>query len=1221
MSDPQIQDAAALLCELLERRLPDLRWLYGPHSRPEPLPERPHANPARSRHRLVGHVLAVAQLLALDVPDTDRLLAAYGQPPLEQLRQRRDPLLNAILAVWPAPEDTPTLDSTPDASAPAPSYASLRGAVAHSLARLGVRVKTNLPVEEDALDSPVGTAGPFQDERLPRLMQVFALARQVAANPAYVIQLRLAWYYINLADQAQQQYLAGGATARSGLELFDRERPNLDAARTWLQQQAWRGPNSDVDALLVADADAVSNLVDLRAALQSERIPRLEQALAAARRLHARDAQTRLLGRLGSAYGALGQPHRAIELYQSALDSARANGDRFWEGVALASLGTLALSLGDGQHALDYHQQHLALAQTTGDQRGLATALGHLGDVYAGLADAPRALDAYQQQLALAQATGDQRTEALALGRLGAVYAATGDPRRAIGLYEQSLALGRSSGGDRSDEGQLLASLGSAYAQLGDHQRAIDWYEQALAVARSLGNRRAEVAVLGSLGNLYGRQGQTKRAIDSYQQVLAITRESGERQDEASASWNIGFALARAGEPAQAIPYLEQGLAYYRTVGHPRAAGMAATLAHVRRHGTLPEATLPPEPVDLAEVSPAPPLDLPAAVRAAVEQRDDAALSAALAELPPEQARALTAWLEQAGLVGRGPGMEQILRDFAPLLRAAAAAAQGDIGRRVEIEALLPRLEQGGWQLTAPLRRLWDGERDTAALTAGIDENSAVLVREILGLLVRDDGSVEPPQPPPEREPPPVAVASVASVTSGELELAALLARLPEPVRAALETQDQRGLQDALDRLSPAERTQTEQLLPEAQRLILDQIRRINPQEIIGTLPPQIRTAMLAGPQALDQALSELPPEQQQSTALALAQLRAVLITNDRVQRDEDEAATAMPEPEEDQAAAPASDLDALLAALPEQVLITLENQDQQGMLEALNALPKDEGERADQTLLAIYAHLTAGLEGRNVQEIIDTLPGPVRVALSQSVEQVQAALAQLPRPERRAAAMALVQIQALFAAENRSLFEDEEGEYDEEDEYEDDGEYDEEGEYDPDFALDSSAGTPSQTPDDAVQRFLPVLGDIALAAHGSVEARAMAEEALEQMERDGWHIAAAAQRIWAGERDVAALTAGLDTLDRALVRQVLTFVADGPQSITTARSLQLAELRRQADETAAQVLEGGDASDRAVLARAFITAAEAAERQSSAPWRDFATHLRGLAEELMRDS
>jgi hypothetical protein len=61
--------------------------------------------------------------------------------------------------------------------------------------------------------------------------------------------------------------------------------------------------------------------------------------------------------------------------------------------------------------------------------------------------------------------------------------------------------------------------------------------------------------------------------------------------------------------------------------------------------------------------------------------------------------------------------------------------ARGDDRPRAEIEALLPQLEEKGWMLAGPAHRIWAGERDAAALTAGIDGNSAQLVRRILALL------------------------------------------------------------------------------------------------------------------------------------------------------------------------------------------------------------------------------------------------------------------------------------------------------------------------------------------------------------------------------------------------------------------------------------------------------------------------------------------------------
>lgn len=78
--------------------------------------------------------------------------------------------------------------------------------------------------------------------------------------------------------------------------------------------------------------------------------------------------------------------------------------------------------------------------------------------------------------------------------------------------------------------------------------------------------------------------------------------------------------------------------------------------------------------------------------------------------------------------------MSQVLHEFEPLLQAIAGATTKRRQRR-KIEALLPKLEQKGWQLTDAVHRIWSGERDLEALTAGLDEQDTALIRRILELL------------------------------------------------------------------------------------------------------------------------------------------------------------------------------------------------------------------------------------------------------------------------------------------------------------------------------------------------------------------------------------------------------------------------------------------------------------------------------------------------------
>ena len=74
-------------------------------------------------------------------------------------------------------------------------------------------------------------------------------------------------------------------------------------------------------------------------------------------------------------------------------------------------------------------------------------------------------------------------------------------------------------------------------------------------------------------------------------------------------------------------------------------------------------------------------------------------------------------------------------KQTAALLHLIAAVAQGNEALRGKVEALLPQLEEKGWQLSAPVQRIWAGERDADTLTVGIDASSARLVRRILELI------------------------------------------------------------------------------------------------------------------------------------------------------------------------------------------------------------------------------------------------------------------------------------------------------------------------------------------------------------------------------------------------------------------------------------------------------------------------------------------------------
>jgi tetratricopeptide (TPR) repeat protein len=96
--------------------------------------------------------------------------------------------------------------------------------------------------------------------------------------------------------------------------------------------------------------------------------------------------------------------------------------------------------------------------------------------------------------------------------------------------------------------------------------------------------------------------------------------------------------------------------------------------------------------------------------------------------------RSLAAIRQQRGGAA-APQINDPLERFAPLLTAIAAVAKGDNAQRQAITQSLVLMEQKGWMLYGPVERIWAGERDHAALVAGLDAQDTALIERVLGLI------------------------------------------------------------------------------------------------------------------------------------------------------------------------------------------------------------------------------------------------------------------------------------------------------------------------------------------------------------------------------------------------------------------------------------------------------------------------------------------------------
>lgn len=228
--------------------------------------------------------------------------------------------------------------------------------------------------------------------------------------------------------------------------------------------------------------------------------------------------------------------------------------------------------------------------------------------------------------------------------------------------------------------------------------------------------------VYSALADLEDKEGRPDRAADFERGALKYRNQAGQPEDCAISHHNLANYLQRRGAPAGEV--LAQRLAAAVICYQIGSGGLQTSLRN------LANDDLPPQAPSFAEVA------------ASVESIEGVRFSALFANLqtraPNGDAAIAAVWegvmaLRQAGR--QGPDMEQVLAQWAPLLQAIAAVAQGNEEPRPAIEELLPQLEAKGWQITASVHALWSGERDAERLTAGLDDSDSQLVRHLLALL------------------------------------------------------------------------------------------------------------------------------------------------------------------------------------------------------------------------------------------------------------------------------------------------------------------------------------------------------------------------------------------------------------------------------------------------------------------------------------------------------
>ncbi|MFJ6940451.1 ATP-binding protein [Streptomyces sp. NPDC101132] len=197
-----------------------------------------------------------------------------------------------------------------------------------------------------------------------------------------------------------------------------------------------------------------------------------------------------------------------VPLLETALASARADGDAYGESRVLNVLGWVLIEEGRTEEALSRLGAASALASRAGDAVAEANALIVLAMAQAARAGRAEAARGCERALELARSAGDRTIERLALQHLARHQADAGQWRRALGTADEALASASAAAADAADGRPgtvdiprilLLIVRGEALLGLGDEAGGIEQLDLAAREAESSGYEDGAVRALGAL--------------------------------------------------------------------------------------------------------------------------------------------------------------------------------------------------------------------------------------------------------------------------------------------------------------------------------------------------------------------------------------------------------------------------------------------------------------------------------------------------------------------------------------------------------------------------------------------------------------------------------------------------------------------------------------------------------------------------------------------------
>ncbi len=262
---------------------------------------------------------------------------------------------------------------------------------------------------------------------------------------------------------------------------------------------------------------------------------------------------------LATAYQAIGQQRRAVQILEETLARAETSRDRSRVSTVKGRLGAALIMTLDSERAAPLLREALVSARADKDSRLTAAILNDLGNLEATKQKYAEALAAYGESAALARQTSNTLLTAQALCNAAATAARAREVQKADDLNTQALQeIARLD--DSYQKAFLFLTAGQTDRQINPDAsaprlmlRARDSFQKSLGIAEKIGNGSIKTYAFGYMAQLYEEDKQIDAALTLTRRAAFAAQQAQMPEAAYRWEWQIGRLLNARGETDSAI--------------------------------------------------------------------------------------------------------------------------------------------------------------------------------------------------------------------------------------------------------------------------------------------------------------------------------------------------------------------------------------------------------------------------------------------------------------------------------------------------------------------------------------------------------------------------------------------------------------------------------------------------------------------------------------------